>query len=152
MRLHRFSQHGHAQSQRGMAVVELALILPVFLLVVFVMAELSIIFYDKIIITNASREAARAGIVLKSPKLTATEIRQVALDYMSTYLITFGTAASAPSVTVPSGAQGNFGVPLTVTVTYTFRPLGIGPLFAPDNNPVISGPLTLTSTTVMSNE
>lgn len=138
-------------AQQGMAVVELALVLPVFLLVVFVMAELGIMFYDKIILTNASREAARAGIVLKSPKLTTAQIQQVALDYLSTYLITYGNAASTPNVTV-SGSGGNFGTPLSVTVTYTFRPLGIAPLLAPDNTPVISGPLTLNATTVMNNE
>lgn len=138
-------------AQRGMAVVELALILPVFLLVVFVMAELSILYYDKIIITNASREAARAGIVLKATKLTTVEISNVATSYLSNYLITYGTATSTPSVSV-SGAQGLFGSPLSVTVSYTFRPLGIAPLLAPGNTPVISGPLTLTSTTVMNNE
>ena len=50
-------------------------------------------------------------------------------------------------VTGPAGAAGTFGTPLTVTVTYTYYGLGLGTLLSP-----ISGPLTLTGTTVMNNE
>jgi Flp pilus assembly protein TadG len=134
-------------SQRGVAAVEFALLLPIFLLVVFAIAEFSILFYDKAVITNASREAARAGVVLKSPKPTVAQIQQVALNYAQTYLITFGGTSTTPTVTVPSGAGGNFGTPLTVTVSYTYNPLGLGPLLSP-----ITGPIVLTATTVMSNE
>ena len=116
------------------------------MLLVFAIIEFGFILYDKAVITNASREAARAGVVLKSPKLTADQIQAVATSYCNNYLISF-KASNPPGVTVPSGAAGTFGTPLTVKVTYTYYGLGLGTLLSP-----ISGPLTLTGTTVMNNE
>ena len=87
-----------------MAAVELALVLPLFLVMVFGMVEFSLMLYDKAVITNASREAARAGIVASSPKLTMGQIQTVATNYCSTSLISLG-AAAVPTVTV-TGAGG----------------------------------------------
>ena len=133
------------KAQRGSAAVEFAIVLPIFLLLVFAIIEFGFILYDKAVITNASREAARAGVVLKTDKLDATQIAAVATSYCSSYLISF--KASNPPVPTVSGAKGAFGTPLTVTVTYTYYGLGLGTLLSP-----ISGPLTLTGTTVMNNE
>ena len=87
------------QQQKGAAAVEFALILPVLLLVFFGIVELSLALYDKAIITNASREGARAGIVLSSPKMTEAQIRDVVLTYTNGALLSLG-ASSAPTVTV----------------------------------------------------
>src|ERR1700758_4127008 len=65
------------KKQAGVAAVEFAIVLPVLLLIIFAIVELGIALYDKAVITNASREGARAGIVLKSPKPTATDIQTV---------------------------------------------------------------------------
>ncbi|MCY1443073.1 TadE-like protein [compost metagenome] len=62
------------KKQQGLAAIELSLVLPVLFLILFLIMEFSIALYNKAIITNASREAARAGIVLKSPKLTTAQI------------------------------------------------------------------------------
>lgn len=124
---------------RGAVAVEFALVFPIFLTIVVAIIWLSLALLDKAIITNASREAARAGIVLKVPKLTATEIQNVALGYCAGSLITFGSA-STPTVAV-TGAQGLFGSPLSVTVTYSYGALDFLP-----------GPLVLSATTVMKNE
>jgi Flp pilus assembly protein TadG len=128
-----------AATARGAVAVEFALVLPIFLLLVFAIIEFSLALLDKAVITNASREAARAGIVLKVPKLTATEIQAVATGYCAGSLITFGST-SAATVAV-TGAQGNFGTPLSVTVTYNYGGLSF-----------LLGPITLSATTVMKNE
>ena len=47
--------------QKGSVVVEFALIFPLLLFIVFSIIECSLALYDKAVITNASREAARAG-------------------------------------------------------------------------------------------
>ncbi len=132
--------------QGGSTAVEFAMVLPIFLLLVFAIIEFGFILYDKAVITNASREAARAGVVLKTPKPTTAEIQAVATSYCSNYLVSF-KAANPPVVTVPSGQGGSFGTQLKVTVTYTYYGLGLGTLLSP-----ITGPLTLTGTTVMNNE
>lgn len=137
---------GHRR-QRGAAVVEFALVLPLFLLLVLGIVELSVMFHDQAVITNASREAARAGVVLRQPKASANEIRQVALNYAQARLITFDAQQAAPTVSVPSGVGGGFGTPLTVTVSYRYTPLGRVPFLG-----WLSQPVTLDATTVMNNE
>ncbi len=131
--------------QRGVAAVEFAIVLPILLLIIFGIVEFGVALYDKAVITNASREAARAGVVLKSPKLTATAIQNVVLNYTSSRLLTFGTQ-SAPTVST-TGQGGTFGTPLSVTVSYSYSGLALGQLMS-----AVTGPITLSATTVMNNE
>jgi Flp pilus assembly protein TadG len=133
------------KKQKGAAVVEFALVLPLFLLIVFGIIEFGIGLYDKAVITNASREGARAGIVLKNPKPTDADITSVVTNYTSNYLLTFGTQ-NTPNVAI-TGSGGTFGNPLSVKVSYTYTGLMLGPLLS-----ALTGPITLSSTTVMNNE
>ena len=55
------------RNQRGASAVEFALILPILICVLFGIVEFGLLMYDKAVITNASREGARAGIVF-SPR------------------------------------------------------------------------------------
>lgn len=48
---------------KGAAVVEFAVVLPILLLLVFGIIEFGFLLYNKAMLTNASREAARVGIV-----------------------------------------------------------------------------------------
>ena len=132
--------------QRGTTSVELALILPVFLLLVFGVIEFSVALYDQAVLTNASREGARAGIVLRSPKLTSAEIEQVVLKYTSGSLITFGSSVN-PVVTVTQSSPATFPNPLKVRVDYTYTGLGLGSLMS-----AIAQPVVLSATSTMINE
>jgi len=134
------------QVQQGAAAVEFALILPILLLVFFGMVELSLALYDKAILTNASREGARAGIVLSSPKMTDAQIRAVVLNYTNGSLISLGTT-TAPTVTVSQSSPASFPNPLRVTVSYTYKGLGVGTLLG-----ALGAPIVLTSSTSMVNE
>lgn len=134
------------QVQQGAAAVEFALILPILLLVFFGMVELSLALYDKAILTNASREGARAGIVLSSPKMTDAQIRAVVLNYTNGSLISLGTT-TAPTVTVSQSSPASFPNPLRVTVSYTYKGLGVGTLLG-----ALGSPIVLTSSTSMVNE
>ena len=69
------------KNQRGAAVVEFALILPILLLLLVGTIDASLALYDKAVITNASREGARAGIVARSPPVTPEEIVAVVNRY-----------------------------------------------------------------------
>ena len=134
------------QAQQGAAAVEFALILPILLLVFLGMVELSLALYDKAILTNASREGARAGIVLSSPKMTDTQIRAVVLNYTNGGLISLGTT-TAPTVTVAQSSPASFPNPLRVTVSYTYKGLGVGTMLG-----ALGTPIVLTSSTSMVNE
>jgi Flp pilus assembly protein TadG len=79
--------------QRGASAVEFAIVSPLLIMFLFGIVEFGALFYNKSIITNASREAARKGIVFKAPQhYTVGEIRLVATDYCSSKLITFGSS------------------------------------------------------------
>lgn len=134
------------QAQQGAAAVEFALILPILLLVFFGMIELSLALYDKAILTNASREGARAGIVLSSPKLTDAQIRTVVLNYTNGALISLGST-TAPTVTIAQSTPASFPNPLRVTVSYTYKGLGVGTMLG-----ALGAPIVLTSSTSMVNE
>ncbi len=51
------------RSDHGASAVEFALVLPVLMLLTFGIIEFGVLLFDKAVITNASREGARMGIV-----------------------------------------------------------------------------------------
>ena len=138
------------KAQGGASAVEFALVLPILLLLVFAILELGLLLYNKAVITNASREAARFGVVMRSPpgnKPDSGAIEKKALDYCSNFLVSLSPSANPDPTFSIDGAGQSFGQPLTVTVNYTFSGLGLGTLLSP-----LTGPVTLTATTVMTNE
>ena len=131
------------ENQKGAAAVEFAIVLPLLLLLVFGIIESSIFLYDKAMITNASREGARAGIVFDDPRLDETGIKAVVETYCSDHLITFGSGTLNTSAD-PADGSGSHGDPLTVTVTYTYNFLVL-PNFVSD----LAGGINLAAETVM---
>lgn len=136
---HKMQQFG----QKGTATVEFGLLLPVLVLIVSGIIEFGLALYDKAVITNASREGARAGIVLRVPSVTPTEITARVTQYTGTALLSLGAPGA---VTVDFPVQAN-PAHLAVRVNYTFRGLALGNLLS-----AINEPLVLTSTTVMVRE
>jgi Flp pilus assembly protein TadG len=136
-------------TQKGLATVEAAIILPVFLLVMFAIMEFGIILYDKAVITNASREAARSGIALRNPKLTTAQISAVATNYCTASLANFNAANL--TVTANQSAPPNFGTPLSVNVSYRYNFI-LGNFFSVLSGGVIPNSLTLLAQTTMNNE
>ncbi len=63
-------------NRKGAAMVELAITLPILLIVFFAIMEFGLILYDKALITNASREGARAGIVFNDVSGVYTPLTQ----------------------------------------------------------------------------
>jgi Flp pilus assembly protein TadG len=132
-----------AQSCTGNALVEFALVLPVLLMLVFGIVELSLALYDKAIITNASREAARAGVIFRVPALTNAQISAIATDYCTNNLVTFG-GASQPNVTVTNTGGTTAGNELKITVTYQYTGLLLGDMIS-----VFTGAKLLSASTTM---
>jgi len=106
-----------AFDQKGATAVEFAIILPVLVMLLFGIIEFGIILYDKAMITNASREGARAGIVYSYPNIIPDSyIIKVVKDYCGSHLITFGEDSIDDGDIPITRAGGN----LTVTVTYQY--------------------------------
>ena len=108
------------RQQEGGSALELAIILPVMILIIFGIIEFGLILYNQQIITNASREGARAGIVARSPRLSSGEITNVVDAYCSGNLVTFGSATS-PNVSINNSGGTSFGDDLAVQVTWRYE-------------------------------
>jgi Flp pilus assembly protein TadG len=138
-------------SERGTTIVETAMMLPILVLLIFGIIEFSLIMYDKAMITNASREACRYGVVFHADPttgayapLTDAEITAQANAYLQTFLISFRAGGvSAVTTITPDYATRQAtggGIPLTVTVTYEYDNLVL---------PQIGNALTLGAETTM---
>jgi Flp pilus assembly protein TadG len=82
--------------------------------------EFSLALYDKAVITNASREGARAGIVFGDPPLTDGEISGIVGSYCQNRLDHFGTPTQVTTTIVREGS-GASGDDLTVQVQYQYQ-------------------------------
>jgi Flp pilus assembly protein TadG len=104
------------RGEDGVIAVEFALLLPILIILIAGVLEFGLTLYIQEVITNASREAARAGIVIGDPRPTAEEVMNVAL----TYLTNFGVSCETSCISV-TGAQGNSGDDLTVSVDLPYQ-------------------------------
>jgi|PlaIllAssembly_1097288.scaffolds.fasta_scaffold32411_1 Flp pilus assembly protein TadG len=142
------------RNENGTALVEFAITAPLLFLILFGIIEFGILLYDKAMLTNASREGARAGIVFNfSPsgpiRITNDDIAEIVSDYCASHLISVGGGGAPPATSVARGGTGAAGDSVTVTVSYQFRFLVISNLIALIGGDDIADPLTLTAETVM---
>lgn len=128
----------------GAAMVELAFVMLILLTVLFAIGELGIALYDKAVLTNASREGARAGIMAKNPRVTDGAIKGVVRNYARSHLITFGADILGDEDITITRTGSSFGSDLTVSVNYRYDFLIISRLIS-----ALGGGMTLSATTVM---
>jgi len=107
------------RDQRGASVVEFAIILPLVVWLIFGIMEIGFVLYDKTMITHASREGARAGVIFRVPAIADEEIIEVVNDYLGTSLITFGEPKTATVTVTRNGSSAGDRLKVTVSYTYT---------------------------------
>jgi len=111
-------------NQNGGAAVEFALILPLLIFLIFGIIEGGLFLYNQHIITNASREGARAGIISTTDpyRVSDDEIRNVVRQYAENYLITFGNKVLDDAIIIPPWPRdlAVFGTDLTVDVSFNY--------------------------------
>jgi Flp pilus assembly protein TadG len=132
--------------QKGAIAVEFAFVLPLLIVLLVGIMEFGLILYNQQVITNASREGTRAGIVARSPRLDLTAITSVVNNYTQAHLVTFGNATSAATV-IDNSSGTSFGDDLAVTVTFDYDFLVLSKFI---NS--LAGGLTLSAQTVMKYE
>ena len=136
------------RNDHGGAMVEFAIVLPLLLILVFGIIEFSLLFHNKAIISDASREAARRGIVRpydESPDYpTATDIKSFVNEYLfpdnNARLVSFGTSFDKINGTIvewydENGIKKTYesltaGDKLVVTVKYNYNFLLISNLIS----------------------
>ncbi len=103
-------------NQRGAAAIEFAIVLPLLLLLFVGIVEFGIGYYNKQIVTNASREGARIGIEENSD---FTSIEATVFEYVEDRLITFAQYSDS-LVNVESEYFGTNSDYLRVKVTFNY--------------------------------
>ena len=124
------------RGEQGSSVVQFALISVLFFTLVFGIIEFGILMFDNHILTNASREGARAGIIMKIPRVTDAEIEAIVNQFAEDNMVGFDPASTLTTTVTPDEASRTgvlFGVELEVTVTYPYKflflsGLGLGPI------------------------
>jgi hypothetical protein len=144
--------------QSGSSAIEFALVLPVLIVLLFGIVEFGVLFYDKAMITNASREGARLGIVYAGPAgcvgaacyTSEADVTTRVNEYLgiggggASLLISFdGSSSPGTIVSLPDGAAST-GLRRRVVVTYNY-----GWLLLPDFATALTTPLTLSATSDM---
>lgn len=128
-------------NERGASAVEFALLLPLLMMILFGIIEFGMALYRQAILTNASREGARLGIVQSVPAITSGQINTRIDAYLTAAGIAPGsvTRAISPIVSVT-------GTPVTVTLTLPYTFVVLPGLTS------ITPTINLTASTAMSHE
>ena len=109
---------GRNSSRRGVAVLEIALILPLVLLLLFGILEYGWMFFQAHQVTDAARHGARIGITADAIELEVSEAIESLLCARG--ICGLAEVVFAPGVDIDSGQM------LTVTVTVPYAPIGLG--------------------------
>jgi hypothetical protein len=145
----------YLKREDGAAAVEFALVLPVLIVILFGIIEFGFALYNKEVITNASREGARAGIVQVIPRRDTTYIEDVVKDYLEkaawdeskasiSVSLALQAQCSDPNPPFSAGSCGVFSDCLKVKVDYPYS-FSVLPNFIAG----ISQNITLSATTIM---
>lgn len=120
-----------SNKQSGVAAVEFAIVLPLLVLLFAGIIEFSLLLYNQQVITNASREGARAAINPSSPFLQGEEdrsilneeeVESIVVEYCKNKLVTFGDPES-PKVTLSPNSfeDRELGNDVIVQVEYDYK-------------------------------
>jgi len=127
------------RNRRGAAVVEFALVAPVFFVMVLGMIEYGRLVMVQQILTNSSREGCRVAVL---DGATTSQVTTQVSTYLSNASINGATVTVNPS---PPSSAG-YGAPVTVTVTISFNQVSWLP------TPIFLNGRTLTARTAMRRE
>lgn len=84
----KLSQIRNRLGEQGTALIEMAIAFPFLLLVVAGIVDLGMLYWEKQVITNASREGARAAAkagVSGAAEKTVSQVRQMVQDYVDNF-------------------------------------------------------------------
>ena len=109
------------RSEHGAELVEMAIVTPILLLLVFGIVEFGFMFQRYVVLTNAAVEGARVATM---PGYTAADARARVQEYVANALPAFVVVppANVVSVALPRAGGGTWpGMQVTVTHVYTLR-------------------------------
>jgi Flp pilus assembly protein TadG len=113
--------------QRGAETVEFIFVLPVALLLLFGIVELSVAIFDQAILANSSRAAAREAIRAAPPDGNwgtwdpAADARQAAADASQRMVTWHGPETLGVQISPAVSSSTATDTPITVTLTYPYQ-------------------------------
>ena len=132
------------RTRAGTSTVEMALVLPLLLLLVFAIGDFGIAYTRWNSLTNAVREGARVGVVFRNP-CDAAAVRTVVENTVSTFAASAGVDGPSIVTTVTNPCTGT-GTQLTVRATVPYAYIATAALAG------LAPTINLTAQTVMRNE
>jgi len=140
-----------ARSERGSVLLEMAMTLPLLLLVSVAIFELGRAYQTQQILTNAAREGARMAVL---PDASAPNIETRVRQYMTQGQLSnvdSATVAITSTAQIPMGAANVSASVVTVNYPFVFTVLGPVARFVSASS-TIPGSITLTAASEMRNE
>jgi Flp pilus assembly protein TadG len=133
--------------QRGGAAIEFALTAPLLFTVLFGIGDFGVAMFKKEVLTNATREGARYGIVLTVPRKSTGQVQTIVQNYLTSGSITSGYTITTPAACVNTGDN------LSVSVSYPYAIPVLSNLICPTcliySGSTFPTSVTLQATTVM---
>jgi Flp pilus assembly protein TadG len=143
----------HLRGQKGQALAEFALILPVLFLLIAGIIEFGRAWNIKQAVTDAAREGARYTVIVDASTITDVtdkiKARLGLASILTTDPPTTITITPAAFFKCPGGAVGASGAEMTVRVTTTYRMAWVGALMSWLGG---SSTITISSKATMRNE
>lgn len=114
------------RSERGAELIEMAVALPLLLLVVMGIIDFGFLFQRYLVLTNAAMEGARVAVL---PGYTIADAQLRATTYATTGGVPMPVNAVATAVSL-AGANGGSWPGMRITVTHVYQYQYIGPIAA----------------------
>lgn len=135
------------RSEHGAELIEMAIVLPLLLLLIMGMVDFGFLFQRYIVLTNAAAEGAR---VASLPGYTDADVTARVTAYATNGGVVGAVSASTAAVSLPAANGGAWpGSQVTVTHVYTYQYIGpIAALFGGG----AGGSVTMTSRATVRNQ
>ena len=135
------------RGERGAALIEMALTLPLLLLVTMGAVEFGRAYQHWQVLTNAAREGARIAVL---PGVNDDAVKARVTTYMTAGRLTTPAAAT---ITVTRNTALGAGTASTVVVDYPFTFIMLQPVAQlVAGGPAVGAPLTMSASAMMRNE
>ena len=121
LRCNRRRLAGHSGSQ----LVEMAVVLPLLLILIAGMVDFAFLLHSFAVVTNAAREGARIGVL---PGYNTTDIQNRVVTYVSSAGLTGAPTTTVTPTTIAPGGGGPPFPAVSVSVSYTHQYFFIGPM------------------------
>jgi len=116
------TEHGFGRDERGVALVEFVLVLPLLLIILFAMLDFGRVFNYWIDATHLANEGARFAAVNKNPSTSGTLQAYIQQQADTNELRNGGTpSVSSPLQVCIPAVPASVGDPVTVTASVTYN-------------------------------